>query len=106
MDLAIKYFDELKNTKEFKRLLELKKIIDEKYIKEIISFKTKESLYLESKDNKYYPDKDKIKLDYMNAKTNLYNKEEVREYLLLQEKLNDILDNDFKEIKKSISIEL
>lgn len=106
MDLAIKYFDELKNTKEFKRLLELKKIIDEKYIKEIISFKTKESLYLESKDNKYYPDKDKIKLDYMNAKANLYNKEEVREYLLLQEKLNDILDNDFKEIKKSISIEL
>ena len=55
---------------------------------------------------KYYPDKDKIKLDYMNAKSNLYNKEEVREYLDLQSKLNDILDNDFKEIKKSISIEL
>ena len=94
MDLAIKYFEELKE------------LIDQKYVKEIISFKTKESLYLESKDNKYYPDKDKIKLDYMNAKSNLYNKEEVREYLDLQSKLNDILDNDFKEIKKSISIEL
>ena len=39
MDLALEYFNELKETEEFKRLIELKKKIDDKYKNEIISIK-------------------------------------------------------------------
>ena len=106
MELSEKYFNELKNTNEFKRLLELKQIIDLKYKKEIYEFKRIEELYIESKNNKYYPGKDDIRSQYMNAKKDLYNKEEVKDYLSIQAQLDEILDKDFKEIKKSISIEL
>ena len=106
MELAEKYFNELKETKEFKRLLELKKIIDDKYVKEINSFNRAKELYLESNNNKYYPNKDEIKNQYLEAKIKLFNKEEVKEYLDIQAKLDDILDKDFDDIKKSISIEL
>ncbi len=106
MDLALEYFNELKETEEFKRLIELKKIIDDKYKNEIISFRTNESLYLESKDNKYYLDKDIIKKRFIDSKTKLYSKEEVKEYFSLQNKLNEMLKNDFNEIKQNISIEL
>jgi hypothetical protein len=106
MEYSEKYFNELKDTSDFKRLLELKKIIDDKYMKEINNFKRIEELYLESKNNKYYPDKDGIRNKYLNAKKELYNKEEVKEYLAIQSKLDEILKNDFEDIKKSISIEL
>ena len=55
MEYSEKYFNELKDTSDFKRLLELKKIIDDKYMKEINNFKRCEELYFESKNNKYYP---------------------------------------------------
>ncbi|MBQ9899873.1 MAG: hypothetical protein IJM36_01960 [Acholeplasmatales bacterium] len=106
MEYSEKYFNELKDTSDFKRLLELKKIIDDKYMKEINSFKRCEELYFESKNNKYYPDKDGIRNKYLDAKKELYNKEEVKEYLAIQAKLDEILKNDFEDIKKSISIEL
>ena len=106
MEYSEKYFIELKDTSDFKRLLELKKIIDNKYKKEINVFNRAKELYLESNNNKYYPNKEKIKKEYLESKTNLYNKEEVKEYLAIQAKLDEILKNDFEDIKKSISIEL
>ncbi len=106
MDLSLDYFNELKNLPEFKRLIELKQIIDTKYKNEIIAFKTKESLYLESLKNDYYPDKDKIKKDFILAKSNLYKKEEVKEYFDIQNKLDLLLKNDFIDIRENISIEL
>jgi hypothetical protein len=106
MDLSLDYFNELKNLPEFKRLIELKQIIDTKYKNEIIAFKTKESLYLESLKNDYYLGKDKIKKDFILAKSNLYKKEEVKEYFDIQNKLDLILKNDFIEIRENISIEL
>ena len=106
MDLSLDYFNELKNLPEFKRLIELKQIIDTKYKNEIIAFKTKESLYLESLKNDYYLGKDKIKKDFILAKSNLYKKEEVKEYFDIQNKLDLILKNDFKDIRENMSIEL
>ena len=106
MDLANKYFEELKNTDKFKRLIELNNIIKDKYKKEIVSFKTAESFYLEAKDNEYYPDKDKIIKRFKEAKINLYSKPEVKEYFILQNELDNILKEDFAEIRSSISIEL
>ena len=88
MEYSEKYINELKESSDFKRLLELKKIIDDKYMKEINNFKRCEELYFESKSNKYYPDKDGIRNKYLEAKTILYNKVEVKEYLDIQAKLD------------------
>ena len=102
MELANKYIEELKSTTEFKRLLELKKIIDDKYKLLIVSLRTKESYYLESLDKEYL-DKDKCLNEYKEAKAKLYSKEEVKEYLLLERQISNMISNDFNEIKESIS---
>lgn len=102
MDLATKYIEELKETNEFKRLLELKKIIDDKYKLLIVSLRTKESYYLESLDKEYL-DKNKCLIEYKEAKAKLYSKEEVKEYLSLEKKISNMISSDFNEIKESIS---
>lgn len=98
------YIDLISDTNEFKRLLELKKIIDTKYPKEIIAFKTAESKYNEALDyGKYYPGIDNLRRSLSEKKTILYNKEEVKEYLELERKLDKMLNDDLNELKKSIS---
>ena len=47
-DLVEEYFNELKESSDFKRLLELKDYINKNYANLIIGMKTKESLYLEA----------------------------------------------------------
>jgi len=102
-DLANIYLIELENKEEFKRLLFLKKEIEKKYSNLIIAMKTKEAIYLEAKDKKDYYDLEKAKKEFSIAKVNLYSKEEVKEYFLLENKINRMLDEDFNDIKKSIS---
>ena len=48
MNLEDIYINELMKETEFKRLIELKKIIDKKYGMKIVAFKNKEALYLEA----------------------------------------------------------
>lgn len=99
-----KYVESIVNTLEFKRLKELKIIIDQKYTKEIVSFKRAEANYLEASENKkYYSNFDEIQRKFSEAKANLYNKEEVKEYLKLERELQDMLTNDFNELKRAIS---
>ena len=95
------YLEELYNKPEFIRIIELKKLIDEKYKKEIISLKTKESLYLDSL--RYSNNDNKLKEDYNNAKIKLYSMPEVKEYLKCELIINECLDNDLNDIKKEIS---
>jgi cell fate (sporulation/competence/biofilm development) regulator YlbF (YheA/YmcA/DUF963 family) len=102
-----KYVSIIVNTEEFKRLKELKKIIDEKYAKEIVSFKRSEANYLEASEHKeFYPNFDEIVRKLSEAKSILYNKEEVKEYLLLERTIQEMLTNDFNELKQSISSKL
>lgn len=102
-DLALNYLIELENKEEFIELLNLKKEIEKKYGNLIISMKTKEAIYLEALDKKEHYDLEKVKKEFIEAKTNLYSKEEVKRYFLLENRINQILNNDFNEIKKSIS---
>jgi hypothetical protein len=97
------YTNELKDSSDFKRLLELKRIIDKKYSNLIISLKTKEAIYLDSIDKPNHYDIDKVKKEFMEAKTNLYSKEEVKEYFSLERKINNMLEMDLNDIKESIS---
>jgi hypothetical protein len=98
------YLSKIIETPEFKRLLELKDIINDSYKKEIMLFKTKESLYLEASERKeYYSNYDQIKKSFIDAKANLYSKEEVLEYFRLERELQDMINNDINELKESIS---
>lgn len=106
-DLIDKYVDELTESKEFKRLLQLKKIIDSKYGLLIISLKTKEAKYLEAKQyGDYYPNLKDLQLEFSNAKKELYSKEEVVEYFNLEKSIQAMLDDDFNELKYEISNKL
>lgn len=102
-DFALEYVDTIVNTNEFKRLKELKSIIDKMYSLLIISFKTKEAEYIEAKERPEIYDLDSKKKEFMEAKTKLYSKEEVKEYFKLEAKINEILENDMNELKESIS---
>ena len=106
ISLSLDYFNELKETTDYKRLKELKSIIDNKYSKEIIAFKTLESKYndlLKYNDEKIIKE---AKDRFIDSKIKLYSKEEIKEYFEIQNKLDIMLKNDFNDIKKSISVEL
>lgn len=98
------YVAKILEAPEFKRLLELKDIINQSYKKEIMLFKTKEALYLEASERKeYYPNFEEIKKAFIAAKADLYSKEEVSEYFKLERELQDMLNNDINELKQAIS---
>ena len=101
-ELIDEYINEVKNTDYFKRLLELKEIIDNNYKKEILAFKTAEERYLEASKYPNQYDMDSIKNNLIIAKKNLYSKSEVREYFEIENKIQDILNSDFNRIKDSI----
>ena len=104
MDELVKdYVNKIEELDEFKRLLELKDLINKKYGLLIISFKTKEAKYLEAKERGNIFDLDLAKKEFQEAKTKLYEKEEVKEYFILERKLNSILEDDINELKRSIS---
>lgn len=100
-DLALNYFNELKETPEFKELIELKNNINENYMNLIINLKTKESIYNEAKEKNYLTPS--ITSAFAEAKSKLYEKEEVKRYLKLEAIINEKLVNDFNEIKQNIS---
>lgn len=103
-DLAENYIKELKENPDFIRLIDLKKQIDEKYASLIVSLKNKEAKYLEAKKYPmYYSNFNEIQNDFVLAKKNLYSKEEVKEYFSLERKIQQIIDEDFNEVKNSIS---
>jgi hypothetical protein len=70
-------------------------------------FKRSEAKYLEASEHKeYYSNYDEIVKNLSEAKSILYNKEEVKEYLLLERTIQEMLTNDFNELKLSISSKL
>lgn len=102
-ELAIEYVEKLKNKEEFKRLIELKKIIDSKYSKLIISLKNKEAKYHEALEYPNYYDLSTIQSEFSIAKAELYSKPEVKEYFKLEGIINDLLSDDINDLKASIS---
>lgn len=104
MELVDEYLNELYESLEFKRLLELKNLIDDKYKLEILNFKTAEDKYNEAlKYPSYYPNIEELRNSFSKAKANLYSKDEVKEYLKLESFINKKLELDINNIKESIS---
>ncbi len=102
-DLVKEYIDEIENSDDFKRLLELKDIINKEYAPLIISFKMKEAEYMEAKERPEIFDLNQKQKEFSMAKANLYSKEYVKEYFMLEEKINKNINKDLDELKDLIS---
>ncbi len=103
-EFAEEYIKELSQNCDFKRLLELKKQIDQKYSSLIVNFKNKEAEYFDAQGHpEYQMDLKKMQKEFVSAKTKLYSKEEVKEYFTLERKIQKNIDEDFNRIKESIS---
>ena len=96
------YINEIKYLNEFKRLKELKNIIDNKYYKEILSFKTNQEKYNEAIKYPNNYNLEDLKKRFIDSKKELYSKEEVKEYFKLENYIQEILNDDFNKIKNSI----
>lgn len=103
-DLAEDYAQELMNSKDFQRLLEVKKQIKKTLSQKIIAFKTAESKYIEAKSyGNFHPDLKKYQEDFISAKTSLYSENLVKEYKLLEAKIQNQLNQDINVLKQSVS---
>lgn len=102
--LAEQYADQFTQSPDFKRLLEVKEKINQELSKKIIAFKTAEAKYLEAKSyGNYHPNLKEYQGRFVEAKKNLYSESLVKEYLTLESQIQAKLNQDFNDLKKSIS---
>lgn len=96
--------DEIKKDPDYLRLLEVKKLIDTKYIQEIKDFREANDKYSEAKNyGKYHPDLKSRQLKLVETKTSLYSKEEVQEYFNLERLLNKELQSLTNDLTSTVS---
>ena len=106
-DLADLYAEKIIKSDDFKRFIELNKLIKSNLSKEIIAFKTAESLYNDAcQYGKYHPDLKKYQLRLSETKKNFYSNPLMIEYKKLEFKIQSELNSDFNELKKAISNKL
>lgn len=98
--------DEIKQTKEYNRLLELDKLLktDPALIGLIDSFNKIKGKYEEvSKYGKYHPDLKRVQLELAGQKEEVYTNPIIKEYKQLEKDLQNRLDQISKEIANSVS---
>lgn len=103
-DKLDEFINEFINNEEFKRLKELKKIIDLELKDEIkdfniASYKLEEA----SKYGKYHPDLERLRKDLSLKKEALYSNPLVKEYLKLERLIQNELDSFTNEMALAIS---
>ncbi len=98
--------EEIKQKKDYKRLLELHQIIEtDSTIQELINtfIKYNDKYEEVTKYGKYHPDLKKVQQEFSSAKEKLYTNVIVKEYKNLENKLQKELNIISKEIAISIS---
>jgi cell fate (sporulation/competence/biofilm development) regulator YlbF (YheA/YmcA/DUF963 family) len=98
--------DEIKEISEYKRLIELKAIIqnDEETSSLVLAFKKLNDQYLEvSKYGKHHPDLKKVKQLFSLKKEELYNHPLIREYKQCEKKIETVLTEVATELAISVS---
>jgi len=104
--LTYELVDEIKDSKEYKKLLELKVVIAKtEEIQNLISnFNKLNNQYNEvAKYGKYHPDLKKVQKEFSIAKDLLYNNEVVKEYRRLEKFIQKKLDEISRSLAESIS---
>ena len=103
-DLAEDYAEEIINSADFKRLLEVKKEIRKTLSGKIMAFKTAEAKYLEAKEyGQYHPNLEEYKHRFIETKTKLFSEELVKEYKELEFIIQEKLNQDINDLKKNVS---
>ena len=103
-DLADDYANDVINSPDFQRLLEVKEEIKKTLSGKIMAFKTAEARYLEAKEyGKYHPNLEEYKNKFIETKTKLFNESLVKEYKELESKIQNKLNHDINDLKKSVS---
>lgn len=98
------YINEFTSSPSFIRMLELKKIINEKYIIELGNFNRYKNEYSEAlKYKTYYPHFEELKTSLKESKEKLYNMKEVKEYIKLEKSLQIELEKLSNEMAQAIS---
>ncbi|MDE5856666.1 MAG: hypothetical protein K2H06_06430, partial [Anaeroplasmataceae bacterium] len=78
-DLADDYANDVINSPDFQRLLEVKEEIKKTLSGKIMAFKTAEARYLEAKEyGKYHPNLEEYKNKFIETKTKLFNESLVK----------------------------
>ena len=98
--------DEIKGTKEYKRLVELDRVLkaDTMMIELIESFDKVKVKYEEvSKYGKYHPDLKRVQLELAAKKEEVYTNPIIKEYKQLEKDLQNRLDQISKEIANCVS---
>lgn len=98
--------DEIKSKEEYKRLKELKIVLDSdpSLIELLDEFKKSKIKFEEvSKYGKYHPDLNQAQLDLAKIKTKVFTNEIISEYKLLENKIQKLLDDVSRQIAQSIS---
>ena len=98
--------DEIKSRKEYIRLLELKKIMEnDPLIVNLINDFNKCKVKFEevSKYGKHHPDLKKVQLELASIKTKVFTNEIIVEYKKLEKEIQKILDDVSRKIAQSVS---
>ncbi len=97
--------DEYRSSKDFVELQRLNEIINTKYSTERALFKKTFKRFDEifSTGGKYHPDFKEAASDYAKAKKDLYEKEEVQQYFILENRINAELKHFSTTLSNSVS---
>lgn len=102
-ELTLEFVSKFREEPDYIELIKLKKIIEEKYQKEITEFKDSEAKFECIKSyGKYAPDYEKYHQIFLEKKNILFAKEEVILYKRLERKINKKLESLADYIKGEI----
>lgn len=102
--LAYDYVEDIKKTNEYKKLVWLNENLDNLYHDEIKIFKAKQKEYNDVLEiGIYHPDFKRVTAEFSKIKQTLYEKENVKEYLELDRKIELEVNTILESISKSIS---
>ncbi len=105
IDLAYEVADEIKQSSPYQKMIALDKVIKEKYKNELeVYHKTFNQFDEACKIGlKYYPDAKKVTRAYQEAKTVLYEKDEVKQYFKYENQINDQLEKLSEDLLDAVS---
>lgn len=105
MLMAYDLLDDFIELEEYKRLKQLSKIVESKYINEINDFKKSREIYddIMQYGGIYHPDFKDAARKLSVSKAILYQKNEVQDLLMLEQKVQNILNQLIDDIKDTVS---
>lgn len=104
IELAYDYLDLLKENPNYIKLVSLNREVNLKYELEFNEFKTISKRFDEVMEiGTYHPDFRDVSKEFSRVKANLYEKPLIKEYLLLDKKIEQMINELLSEIAMAIS---